>query len=99
MYEVSPDYGMITQAWNIYAVAVPIVEHFFGIQPKAYEKKITIKPLMPSDWKIARLSNVRIGDNQLSIEKSTEQDVGVYIDKSSSTLLDDRFRSRPWLRD
>ena len=31
MYEVSPDYGMMTQAWNVYAYGEPIVKQFFGI--------------------------------------------------------------------
>ena len=39
MYEVSPDYGMMTQAWNIYSFAVPIVQQHFGIQPQAQNKK------------------------------------------------------------
>ncbi len=44
MYEVSPDFGMITQAWNIYGVAVTITGHFFGIRPRAYEKTIYVSP-------------------------------------------------------
>ncbi len=41
MYEVSPDYGMIVQAWNIYAVATPIVTHYFGVKPEAYNQTVT----------------------------------------------------------
>ncbi|HMQ91390.1 MAG TPA: hypothetical protein PKB07_27505, partial [Flavilitoribacter sp.] len=33
IYEVSPDFGMMTQAWTIYSFAVPIVQQFFGIRP------------------------------------------------------------------
>lgn len=67
MYEVSPDYGMMTQAWNIYGYAVPIVQQFFGINPKAAEKKIVIAPQMPDEWDDASLENVVIGDNQVSV--------------------------------
>ncbi len=67
MYEVSPDYGMITQAWNIYSYAIPIIQQFFGIQPMASVKKITINPQFPSEWNYASLENVRIGDNNISI--------------------------------
>ena len=70
MYEVSPDYGMIAQAWNIYAVAVPIVEYFFGVKPNAVGKEVTFQPNFPSTWKMAKLDNIRVGDNLLSIEKS-----------------------------
>ncbi|WKV13389.1 glycogen debranching protein [Marivirga harenae] len=67
MYEVSPDFGMMTQAWNIYAVAVPVVEEFFGIRPKAWKNEIIIKPNLPTDWKDVSLQNIRIGNNKLDI--------------------------------
>jgi hypothetical protein len=72
MYEVSPDYGMIAQAWNIYSFAIPIVQQFFGIQPQAAQKKITISPQMPDEWNEASLENVLVSDNAISIfyEKS-----------------------------
>ena len=67
IYEVSPDYGMMTQAWNIYSFAVPIVNQFFGIQPMASEKQVTIKPQMPLKWDKACIEHVKIVDNELSI--------------------------------
>ena len=72
MYEVSPDYGMIAQAWNIYAFAIPIVQQFFGILPNAAEKKVTIKPQMPASWDKAKLENVKVAENSVSVsyEKS-----------------------------
>ena len=74
MYEVSPDYGMMTQAWNIYSYAIPIVQQFFGIQPRASEKMILIKPLMPSEWGEASLENVKIADNEVSVFYNTADD-------------------------
>ncbi len=71
-YEVSPDYGMMAQAWNIYAVAVPIVTQYFGIQPRAHKKEVVIRPKFPSDWDEASIENVRMGDNRLSISKRTD---------------------------
>ena len=67
MYEVSPDYGMITQAWNIYSFGIPIVQQFFGIQPDAANKLVVIQPQMPSTWEYATLENVEIADNEVSI--------------------------------
>jgi glycogen debranching enzyme len=68
IYEVSPDYGMMTQAWNLYSFAVPIVRQFFGIQPRAFEKTIRIQPQIPTSWQEASLENVLVGDNELSIQ-------------------------------
>ena len=72
MYEVSPDYGMMAQAWNIYGLAVPIVNYFFGIHPRAYDEHITIRPRMPEGWDDAELENLPIGDNVITLEKETQ---------------------------
>ncbi|MEO6685681.1 MAG: glycogen debranching protein, partial [Dyadobacter sp.] len=70
IYEVSPDYGMMSQAWNIYSFAVPIVTQFFGIIPTASTKTIHISPQMPSTWNNAQLENVVIGDNEIDMKYS-----------------------------
>lgn len=67
MYEVSPDYGMFVQAWNIRGVTIPLIHYFFGIHPMAYKKEITLRPDFPSAWKYASIKNVIIGDNLLSV--------------------------------
>lgn len=68
IYEVSPDYGMFAQAWNLYSYAVPVVQQFFGINPDAAKNHITISPLMPSSWETAKLENVKVGNNKISLE-------------------------------
>ncbi|MEQ5790201.1 glycogen debranching protein [Muricauda sp. NFXS6] len=73
IYEVSPDYGMITQAWNIYSFAVPIVNQFFGIKPLAHQKTVVIEPQLPKEWDNAALENVKVGDNIISIWRSQSE--------------------------
>jgi len=70
MYEVSPDFGMMAQAWNIYALAVPVVSYYFGIRPDASKKQIVISPNLPTSWKEVSLENVKVGDNEISIKVS-----------------------------
>ncbi|MFV8226848.1 glycogen debranching protein [Christiangramia aquimixticola] len=86
MYEVSPDYGMMTQAWNIYSFAVPIVQQFFGIKPYAPDKLITVQPQLPSEWEYANLENVKIADNKVSVfykrEMNTETWKFIKTDKN-----------------
>lgn len=105
MYEVSPDYGMIAQAWNIYSFAVPIVQQNFGIQPQAQNKKIVIKPLMPTEWDNASLENVKVADNTISVVYKKENgEIHLTITQKSNwdlevvfpasyTLMDDSFTS------
>jgi len=83
MYEVSPDFGMITQAWNIYGVAVPIVQYFFGIKPKASEKTVYLSPNLPTDWKEAALDHVKVGENSISFSISKKNDRTEYTIQQS----------------
>ncbi|MEQ8713659.1 MAG: glycogen debranching protein, partial [Cyclobacteriaceae bacterium] len=78
MYEVSPDYGQMVQAWNIYGVAVPIVNHFFGIKPIAHEQKVVIAPALPEKWGEASISNVVIGNTTLDFSYDQNSDTHNY---------------------
>ncbi|WP_146186491.1 hypothetical protein [Pedobacter sp. HMWF019] len=77
-YEVSPDYGMFVQAWNITGLYIPVIQYFFGIDPQAYLKEITIAPKMPVKWPYARLKNLLIGGNVLSVDYKKEGPVVTY---------------------
>ena len=66
-YEVSPDYGMFVQAWNVTGINIPLIQYFFGVQPEAYKKEITVHIQMPTTWKYARLNNLMVGSNRLSV--------------------------------
>lgn len=67
MYEVSPDYGMMTQAWNVYAYAIPVIKQFFGIQPEAYKKEIVIAPSLPDSLTYGALENVIVGNQTIGV--------------------------------
>jgi len=67
VYEVSPDYGMFVQAWNVTSINIPLIKYFFGVDPNAYGKEITMSPQMPSDWHYATLNELLVGNNKLSV--------------------------------
>ncbi|GAC1426419.1 MAG: hypothetical protein NVSMB67_29200 [Flavisolibacter sp.] len=81
MYEVSPDYGMFVQAWNIRGLNIPLIHYFFGIAPLAYKKEITLKPNFPMVWNNASIKDVIIGDNLLSIAYNKLSAANEYIIK------------------
>lgn len=89
MYEVSPDFGMMTQAWNLYSFAVPIVQQFFGVQPRAAEKTIRLQPQLPTDWDAADLENVWIGENRIDVIYKRK--------KNGNTTLEVRQASADWM--
>jgi glycogen debranching enzyme len=74
MYEVSPDYGMMAQAWNVYALAVPLVKQFFGVKPAAYQQMVTLQPQMPSAWDQARLRQLPVGNNEIGMIYERQED-------------------------
>lgn len=63
IYEVSPDFGMFSQAWNMYAFGEPIIKQFFGIKPLAHLKTIHISPLLPAKLTEGKIEQVEIGEN------------------------------------
>jgi hypothetical protein len=67
-YEVSPDYGMFVQAWNIRGINIPLIQYFFGIGPLVWKKEIQLRPDLPVAWSKATISNVIVGDNRLSVD-------------------------------
>ena len=76
IYEVSPDFGMFSQAWNMYAFGEPIIKQFFGIKPLAHLKTIHISPLLPIKLSDGKIQNVEIGENLIGmsfIQKSKSQ--------------------------
>ena len=86
IYEVSPDYGMMTQAWNSYAFEVPVIQQFFGIQPLAYKKEIYMQPSWPDSLSSGVIKNVEIGDNLVTVS---------YV-RSAKRCTYDLNQSKPW---
>ncbi|MDR0792343.1 MAG: hypothetical protein LBE82_03475, partial [Chitinophagaceae bacterium] len=78
-YEISPDYGMFVQAWNIRAYNIPLIHFFFGIDPTAAEQTVQIHPQMPAQWNYASIKNVLIGNNKLSIDFKKIDKRSIYI--------------------
>ncbi|MFK7926449.1 MAG: hypothetical protein AB8H47_31160 [Bacteroidia bacterium] len=83
IYEVSPDFGMMTQAWNLYGFAIPIVQQFFGVQPDAAQRSVRVQAMMPQSWPEAKLENILVGDNILDIQYQKQDDKTVLIIKQT----------------
>jgi hypothetical protein len=83
MYEVSPDYGMFVQAWNISCLNIPLIQYFFGVNPDAVKKEITVHLQMPSQWKNASIKNLLVGNTKLSIQYKKMNNLVTCIIQSS----------------
>jgi glycogen debranching enzyme len=89
IYEVSPDFGMMAQAWNIYAFGEPLIKQVFGIRPRAYDKEIYLTPLLPSVLTNGKIEDVETGDNVISIgfENSEAKDSFIINQKAGWKII------------
>jgi glycogen debranching enzyme len=82
IYEMSPDYGCFVQAWTAYGLVTPLISYFFGIQPRAYWKEVTIRPRLPQSWNHAEVERVKIGTgeglNELNVSLLLSEKEDVY---------------------
>jgi hypothetical protein len=85
-YEVSPDYGMFVQAWNIRGINIPLIHYFFGIDPIAYKKEINFRPDFPVAWANASIQDVIIGDNRFSVDYRKSGETKEYTVKMTKPL-------------
>ena len=85
-YEVSPDYGMFVQAWNIRGINIPLIHYFFGIDPLACKKEINLRPDFPDAWTKASIKDVIIGDNLLSVDYTKSGEMKEYTVKMTKPL-------------
>lgn len=74
--EVMPDYGTPAQAWTIYAIAVPLITHIYGVKPDAYNKKVTFAPHLPTSWDKISISNLKVGSNNIEFKINTKNNKG-----------------------
>ncbi|NBD26783.1 alpha-L-rhamnosidase-related protein [Paenibacillus glycinis] len=59
--EMSPDYGCFVQAWTVYGIVWPMLTRMFGIQPKAHERTLTLRPRLPEAWNDIAADRVALG--------------------------------------
>ena len=65
--EMSPDGGCAVQGWTAYALFVPVVRYFFGIQPAGEKDRMAFAPCMPKKWREAALKRVRLPGGYLDV--------------------------------
>ena len=87
MYEVSPDFGMMCQAWNIYSFGYPIVRQFFGVQPDPQQHTITIDLAFPSHWTDPQLRGIAIGEGAQQTHLDIAYSKGDTMRKSQIILI------------
>jgi hypothetical protein len=64
--EMMPDYGCFVQAWTMYGIVVPLVEHVFGVQPDAPNRTVVFEPHLPSGWEDMSIEDLPVGPNLIS---------------------------------
>ncbi|MGZ8391795.1 MAG: alpha-L-rhamnosidase-related protein, partial [Gemmatimonadales bacterium] len=68
--EMMPDYGCFVQAWTMYGIVVPLVEHVFGVEPDAPNKTVVFRPHLPTGWEDMSIKDLPVGANLISFERA-----------------------------
>ncbi len=83
--EMMPDYGDFVQAWTIYGIVVPLVEHVFGVQPDAVHRTVTFEPHLPAGWEDVSIEDLPVGSNRISFTRAkTDGGIEYRIDGKES---------------
>ncbi len=97
--EMSPDDGCVVQAWTAYALYVPVVRYFFGVQPAGSADALNFAPCMPTGWRHASLSRVRVPGGYVDIAFERERKAERYAVRADHPLCV-RCAARPgWIAD
>jgi glycogen debranching enzyme len=65
--EALPDAWCFLQLWSNVGLVAPVVECFLGIQPRAAERILIIRPRLPSAWTWAEVKRLRVGEAHFDI--------------------------------
>ena len=83
--EMMPDYGCFTIGWTSYGIVVPLIQHFFGIQPDAVRKTVVFDPHPPSGWEEMSIADLPVGANTISFSRTrTGRGIEYRIDGTES---------------
>jgi hypothetical protein len=83
--EMMPDYGDFVQAWTIYGIVVPLVQHVLGVLPDAVHKTVTFQPHLPSGWEDVSIQDLPVRSNRVSfVRAKTDKGIEYRIDSKES---------------
>jgi hypothetical protein len=71
--EALPGEWCFLQLWSNLGLVSPVVERFLGIEPRAADRVITIKPNLPAGWDWAEVRQLRVGDARFDIRVERDQ--------------------------
>jgi glycogen debranching enzyme len=83
--EMMPDHGDFVQAWTIYGIVVPLVQHVLGVLPDAVHKTVTFQPHLPSGWEDVSIQDLPVRSNRVSfVRAKTDKGIEYRIDSKES---------------
>jgi glycogen debranching enzyme len=89
------------QCWSETMALQPAIEGMLGYQPDALNHKLTLKPWFPADWDSVKVTGIRLGNEEISMEAGRHGGmeagkqgfVNTFIfDKSGTDRLDVHFQ-------
>ncbi len=72
--EALPDRWCFIQLWSNLGLVSPVVEGFLGLQPRAHERRLRIRPNLPATWDELEVKRLRAGEVYFDIRATRKGD-------------------------
>ena len=80
------------QCWSHTMALQPTLEGMLGLQPDAPSNKLEFRPAFPPHWEQVHIENIRVGNHNIELLKTTEDDrIRYTFKKENSDPLQIRF--------
>ena len=89
--ELIPEGLCFVQLWSAAIFVQGIVEGLLGLDPRAHEHTLRLKPRLPAEWSAAALRNLRVGEHVLTIEVSHAETIVHHLYGTEPLQLDHIF--------
>ena len=72
--ELIPEGGDFMQLWSAAMFLSGITEGIFGLEPLAYQHRLSLSPQLPTGWEFARLEGIEVGLHTIDIALDREEE-------------------------
>jgi len=80
--------GCFIQSWSSSMLLYLTIRHLFGINPVAYENRVSVDPFMPQGWDYLKIRNLYVGGSRLDIScKRVKEGTEIEISNSGNPIF------------
>jgi glycogen debranching enzyme len=83
------------QCWSETMAIQPLIEGMMGFRPDALHRKLALSPWLPADWDSVEVSNIRVGEERISLSVQRSKVKSQRLVISDSVITRYLFSKKP----